>query len=125
MALADTAKSDPIGVSQRLPSSGRRIESALNISRMGWSKGSVPDNKHWTPAGHPRKRKINGTMCQKGVVAVDFAKQRSAIFQLADVQKQAGELSDGDRKGLEAFLLYGMSGLAAVSSGSWDSGLTI
>ena len=60
---------------------------------------------------------MNGTMWQKGVVAVDFAKQGAAIFQFAGVQKQAGELSDEDRKGLVAFLLYGMSGLPANRSG--------
>lgn len=52
-------------------------------------------------------------MCQKGVVAVDFAKQSAAIFQLADVQKQIRELSDEDRKSRVACLLYGMSGLPA------------
>ena len=56
---------------------------------------------------------MDGTMCQKGVVAVDFAKQSAAIFQLADVQKQIRELSDEDRKSRVACLLYGMSGLPA------------
>ncbi len=33
------------------------------------------------------------------------------MVQLADVQKQAQELSEEDREGLVAFLLHGMSGL--------------
>ena len=33
------------------------------------------------------------------------------MVQLADVQKQAKELSEEDRKGLVAYLLHGMSGL--------------
>ena len=60
---------------------------------------------------------MNGTRWQKGVVAVDFAKQSAAIFQFAGVQKQAGELSDEDPKGLVAFLLYGMLRLPANRSG--------
>ena len=33
------------------------------------------------------------------------------MVQLADVQKQAKELSEEDRKGLMAFLLHGFSGV--------------
>ncbi len=33
------------------------------------------------------------------------------MVQLSDIQKQAEELSEEDRKGLVAFLLHGMSGL--------------
>lgn len=33
------------------------------------------------------------------------------MVQLTDVQKQAEELSEEDRKGLVAYLLHGMSGL--------------
>lgn len=33
------------------------------------------------------------------------------MVQLADVQKQAKELSEEDRKGLVAFLLHGFSGV--------------
>jgi hypothetical protein len=33
------------------------------------------------------------------------------MVQLADIQKQAKELSDEDRKGLVAYLLHGMSDL--------------
>ena len=33
------------------------------------------------------------------------------MVQLADIQEQAKELSEEDRKGLVAFLLHGMSGL--------------
>lgn len=33
------------------------------------------------------------------------------MVQLADVQKQAKELSEEDQKGLVAYLLHGMSGL--------------
>lgn len=32
------------------------------------------------------------------------------MVQLADIQKQANELSEEDRKGLVAFLLHGFSG---------------
>jgi hypothetical protein len=35
------------------------------------------------------------------------------MVQLADVQKQAKELSEEDRKGLVAYLLHSMSGLPA------------
>ena len=77
------------------------------------SIGPVPANKHWTSAGHPRKRRMDGTMWRKGVMVVDFARQSAAVVQLADVQKQAGEFSEEDRKGLVACLLYEMSGLPA------------
>jgi len=33
------------------------------------------------------------------------------MVQLADIQEQAKELSEEDRKGLVAYLLHGMSGL--------------
>lgn len=33
------------------------------------------------------------------------------MVQLADIQKQANELSEEDREGLVAYLLHGMSGL--------------
>jgi hypothetical protein len=33
------------------------------------------------------------------------------MVQLADIQKQAKELSEEDREGLVAYLLHGMSGL--------------
>ena len=35
------------------------------------------------------------------------------MVQLADIQKQARELSEEDREGLVAYLLHGMAGLPA------------
>jgi len=48
---------------------------------------------------------------KNGVALVDFPKYDFAMVQLADIQNQAKELSEEDRRGLVAYLLHGMSGI--------------
>ena len=42
---------------------------------------------------------------------MDCGKYSTCMVQLADIQQQAKELSEEDRKGLVAYLLHGISGL--------------